>query len=68
MRVAGGVVPAGAGGDPAAESGELEALREVAQGQAVRSKSVLHGRSQRAGLDARGQAHLVDLDDAGQAG
>ena len=35
VRVQRGVVAAGAGGQPAAEGGELEALREVAQGQAV---------------------------------
>ena len=36
VGVAGGVVPAGPGRDPAAEGGELEALREVPQGQPVR--------------------------------
>ena len=45
---------AGAGGDPAAEGREAEALREVAQREPVRAELVLQRRAVDAGLDAGG--------------
>lgn len=60
---AGGVVAAGPGGQPAAEGGELEALREVAQGEAVGPQLRLQYGAERAGLDAGRTAGGVDLQD-----
>ena len=67
VGVSGGEVPAGPGRDPAAQGGELVALRVVPQGQAVRAQSIRDGRSDGAAADARDQADVVDLDHAGQA-
>ncbi len=53
VGVEGREMPAGAGGDPAAQGRELERLREVAQGQAVLAQLVLQLRAGRAGLDQR---------------
>ena len=68
VGVEGGEVPAGPGGEPAAEGGELEGLREVAQGQAVRAQLVFQVRAEDAGLDAGGAAGRVDLEHAVEAG
>ncbi len=57
-----GVVAARAGGDPAAERREAEALREVAQREAVRAQLVLERRAVDAGLDAGRARHRVDLE------
>ena len=57
-----GEVPAGAGGQPAAEAGEREGLREVPQRQVVRAQLVLDRRPERPGLDPRGPADPVDLE------
>ena len=54
VGVVGGVVSSGASGDPAAERGELEALRVVAQGEAVGAQLGLEARAIGAGLDAGG--------------
>ncbi len=62
VGVEGGEVPAGAGGQPAAEGREPEGLREVPQRQIVRAQLVLDHRSQRAGLDPGGPADPVDLE------
>ena len=59
---------AGPGGQPAAERGELEALREVAQRQAVRAQLVLQRGPEHAGLDPRGPAGRVDLQHPVQRG
>ena len=61
------VVAARAGGDPAAERREAEALREVAQREAVRPQLVLERRPVDAGLDARGAGGRVDLEHAVEA-
>ena len=63
MGVERGEVPAAAGGDPAAESGEPEALRVVPDREAVGLQRRLDRRTQDAGLDARGAAGPVDLED-----
>ena len=60
------VVATGARGDPAAERGELEALRKVPQRQAVRLELGFEFGPQRAGLDARSAAGAVDLQHAVQ--
>ena len=57
---------AGAGGDPAAERGELEALRIVPQRQPVRAQLRLERRPEHAGLDARRAAGAVDLQHPGE--
>ena len=57
----GGVVAAAAGRDPAAERRILEALRVVAQGQAVRAELVFQVRSVHPCLDARRARGPVDL-------
>src|SRR5581483_10084072 len=54
-------VAAGAGGDAAAERGELERLREVPERVPVRSELLLDLRTERAGLDAGGAGRRVDL-------
>jgi hypothetical protein len=61
------VVAARARGNPAAQRGELEALREVPQGQAVRLELRLQLGPQRAGLDARGAAGAVHFQHPAQA-
>ena len=57
----GGEMAAAAGRDPAAERRIFEALRVVAQGQAVRPELVLQMRPVHARLDARGARGAVDL-------
>ena len=56
MRVEGGEMAARAGGDPAAERRELEALRIVAQGEAMRFQRRFDRGAADAGLNARGAA------------
>ena len=63
MRVHAGVVAAGAGGQPAAERGQLERLREVAQRVAVRAELGLQRRPEDAGLDPGGARRGIDVDD-----
>ena len=53
-----------AGGDPAAERRELEALRIVADRKAVRFQGRLDRRAANAALDARGAARAVHLEHA----
>ncbi len=60
-------VAARAGRDPAAERRELERLREVAQGQAVRPQAVLELRAEGAGPDQRRAGDLVDRGDPARA-
>jgi len=67
VGVQAGVVAARAGGEPAAESRELEGLGEVAQCVAVGAQLVLQHRPARPGLDAGCTRDRVDLDDAVQA-
>ena len=55
---------AGAGRDPAAERRELEALRIVADREAVRFQRRLDRRAANAALDARGAARAVHLEHA----
>ena len=62
VGVEGGEVAAGAGRDPAAEGRELEALRIVADGEAVRLQGRLDRRPANAALNARGAARRVDLE------
>ena len=62
VRVERGEVPAGAGRDPAAQGGELERLREVAQRQPVLAELVLERGPERAGLDPRRPRDVVDLE------
>ena len=62
MGIERGEVAAGAGRDPAAEGRELEALRVVADGEAVRFQRRLDRRSANAALDARGAARAVHLE------
>ena len=64
VRVERREVPAGAGGDPAAERRELERLREVPQRQPMLAELVLEPRARRPGLDARGPRHGIDLEHA----
>ena len=52
LAIADGILTGRAGGDPAAEGGELEGLGEVAQREALRVQLGFHLRSGRAGLDA----------------
>ena len=66
MGLQGGEMPAGPGRDPAPERRELERLREVAEGQAVRAQAVLEIRTERAGPDQRRAGDLVDLGDPAQ--
>ena len=61
VRVAGGVVTAGACRNPAAQRGELKALRKVAQRQAVPSQLGFDVGAISPGLDTRGTAHRVDF-------
>jgi hypothetical protein len=61
-------VTPGAGGEPAAEGGELEALREVPQGEPVRAQPALQHRAQGAALDPGGPAHRIDLEHAIERG
>ena len=61
MGLIGGVVAAGTGGNPAAQGGKLEALREVAQGVAVGPKLLLQGGAVYAGLDSGGPGYVVYL-------
>ena len=61
VGVVGGVVSPGTGGDPAAEGGELEALRVVAQGEAVGAELGLEARAVGSGLDAGGAGDVVDF-------
>ncbi len=67
MRVQGGEVAPGPGGDPAAQGGELKRLGEVAQRQPVVAQLVLQVRAERPALDAGGQGHRIDLHHAVQA-
>src|SRR5699024_9633032 len=62
VGVAGGVVAAGPGGEPAADGGELEGLREMPQRVARRPQLVLEMRAERPRLDPRGPADLVELE------
>ncbi len=55
-------VATGASHDPAAQRGELERLREVAEGESGRTKLVLERGAERPGLDSRGARYLVDLE------
>ena len=57
-------VPARARRDPAAERGELERLREVAQGEPVRAELVLEHRPGCAGLDAGRARDGIDVEHA----
>ena len=61
MRVVGGVMPSGAGHDPATQGGELERLRKMAQRVPVRLQLRLQGRAQNARLDARRARRFIDL-------
>ena len=54
---------AGAGCDPTAEGGELEALREMPERQSFGFERRLQRRSEDAGLDACGPRGAVDLED-----
>src|SRR6266851_6811397 len=63
-RVERGEVAAGARRDPAAEGGELERLREMAERQPVRPELRFEIGAERAGLDTRGARHGVDLEHA----
>ena len=63
VRVVGGVVAAGTGGDPPSERREAEALREVAQREPVRPELVLERRPVDAGLDAGRPRDRIDLED-----
>src|SRR6185369_8493071 len=58
------VVAARAGGDPAPEGRELERLREVAEGERMRTELVLERGPEDAGLDARRARGAIDLEDA----
>ena len=62
MRVERGEVPAGAGGDPATQGGELERLREVAQRQPVLAELVLERGPLGTGLDARRPRDVIHLE------
>ena len=64
VRVEGGEVAARAGGDPAAESRELEALRIVPDREPVRFQRRFDRRAADAGLDACGAARLVHFEHA----
>jgi hypothetical protein len=68
VRLDGREVPARPRRDPAAERGELEGLREVAQRQPCVAELPLQRGAERAGLDARAAADGVDLEHAVQAG
>ena len=68
VGVVGGVVSAAAGGNPAAQGGELEALGEVAQGVAVGTELRFQGRAENAGLDAGGAGSVVDFQHLVQVG
>ena len=68
MGVIGGVVAAGAGGDPAAEGGELKALRVVAQREAVGTQLRFQPRPVGPGLDSGGAGDVVNFDDLIQCG
>ena len=59
---------AGAGGNPAAERGELEALRVVAQREAVGPQLRFQPRPVGAGLDSGGAGDVVNFDDLIQGG
>ena len=67
VRIEGGEMPAGAGGDPAAQSRELEALRVMPDGEAVRLQRRLDRGAANASLNARGAARRVDLEHPVQA-
>ena len=62
--VVGGVVAAGACGDPTTESRASEALGVVSESVAVGSELVLEVRAEDAGLYAGGAGCLVDLQNA----
>src|SRR3970282_1548030 len=68
VRVERRVVAAGAGGDPAAERGELERLREVAQREPVRPELFLERGAEDARLDAGGARGAVHLQHAVEPG
>ena len=69
LAVAGGVLAGAAAGDPAADRGEVEALREVADGQAVAALQLgLEVRAERPGEDLDDPRLGVDLAEAGEAG
>ena len=57
MGIVGGEVAAGAGGDPAAEAGELEGLREVAEREAVGPELVLERGAKHARLEMKKLLH-----------
>ncbi len=63
-----GVVAAGPGRQPAAEGGELEALRKVAQGQPVRPQLGFEVGPEHARLDPRRPAGGVDVEHAVEGG
>ena len=67
MRVERSEVTARAGGDPAAERRELEALRIMTQGEAMRLQRRFDRRPKDAGLNARGAARRVHFEHAVQA-
>ena len=54
-----GVMAAGAGGDPAAQGGKLEGLREMAERQPMGAELLLQGRAVNSGLDVRRPGGLV---------
>ena len=66
VRGTGGVVAAGARGDPAAERRELERLRKVAEGEAVRLQLLLERGSEHSRLDLRRARALVDVEHAAE--
>ncbi len=57
-----------AGGDPAAEGGELEALREVAEGEAAALQLGFEIRAVDAGLEGRGVADGIEVEELGHQG
>ena len=68
LAVASAVLPGAAARHPAADGGDVEALREVADAQAVAGQLGLQVRPERAGEHLDDAGDLVDGDDAGQPG
>ena len=68
VRVVSGVVAAGAGGNPAAERGAGEALREVAQREAARPQLVFQRGAEHAALYAGRAGNVVYLQHAVESG
>ena len=68
VGIQGREVAARAGGQPAAEAGEGEGLREVPQRQIVRAQLLLDPRPQGPGLNPRGPADPVDVQDRAHHG